>query len=130
MVIVALLQRYRGRTRKPYVHGRNVFLRAVNSISKPFHRPDDSGYGYPMKLMAGCLLAALLCLVAACGQNTEMLRVVVQDEEIVILRDEIMEVTRGRDGVLRDHVSVILAEGAAKRIKDATGRHVGGTMSL
>ena len=83
-----------------------------------------------MKRIAGCLLATLLCLVAACVQNAGMLRVVVQDEEIVISRDEIMGVTRGRDAAMRDYVSVVLAEDAAKRIGDATARHVGGTMSL
>jgi preprotein translocase subunit SecD len=65
-----------------------------------------------------------------CTPHAESLRIVVQDEEVIITHSEMKEVTWRKDAGSRDYVAVTLHERAAKRIEDATARHLGGTMSI
>lgn len=83
-----------------------------------------------MRHVATFLLILLLSSATMCTSHTETLRIVVQNEEVVIEHSEIKKVTWRKDAGSRNYIAVILHEHAAKRIEDATARHLGGTMSI
>jgi hypothetical protein len=83
-----------------------------------------------MRYVATFLLILLLSSATMCTSHTETLRIVVQNEEVVIAHSEIEKVTWRKDADSRNYIAVILHEHAAKRIEGATARHLGGTMSM
>jgi len=83
-----------------------------------------------MRYVATFLLILLLSSATMCTSHTETLRIVVQNEEVVIAHSEIEKVTWRKDADSKNYIAVILHEHAAKRIEDATARHLGGTMYM
>jgi preprotein translocase subunit SecD len=65
-----------------------------------------------------------------CTSDAQTLRLVVQKEDVIISHSEIKEVNWRKDAGSRNYIAVTLHERAAKRIEDATVRHLGGTMSI
>ncbi len=83
-----------------------------------------------MRYVANFLLALMLSSATMCTPHAETLRIVLQDEEVIITHSEMKKVTWRKDAGSGDYVAVTLHEHAAKRIEDATSRHLGGTMCM
>ena len=83
-----------------------------------------------MRYIATFLIALLLNSATMCASHTKTLRILVQNEDVIIAHSEIKEVNLRKDADSRNYIAMTLHERAAKRIEDATARHLGGTMSM